>query len=175
MSSRTFNVLFLCTGNSARSILAECLLHQLGKGNFNTFSAGSYPKGQPHPLALTLLTEQGYSTLGLRSKSWDEFATVDAPVMDFVFTVCDQAAGEVCPVWPGQPITAHWGIPDPVAVANDGTGSQMLAFRDAFGMLERRIKLFLALPIASLDRLTLKRRIDAIGRLRPDTAEDRAS
>lgn len=175
MSRQPFNVLFLCTGNSARSILAEPLLNHLGKGSFNGFSAGSFPRGEVHPLALRLLAEQGLPTEGLRSKSWNEFAARDAPVMDFVFTVCDQAAGEVCPIWPGQPITAHWGIPDPAAVADDGAGSQMLAFRDAFRMLERRIKLFLALPIASLDRLVLKRHIDAIGRLRPDTAEDRTS
>jgi arsenate reductase len=175
MSGRTFNVLFLCTGNSARSILAECLLRELGKGSFHAFSAGSYPRGDVNPLALRLLREQGFATQDLRSKSWDEFASAGAPVMDFVFTVCDQAAGEVCPVWPGQPMTAHWGIPDPAAVADDGAGAQMLAFRDAFRMLERRIKLFLALPLASLDRLALQRQVDAIGRLRPDSAEDRAS
>jgi arsenate reductase len=175
MSGRTFNVLFLCTGNSARSILAECLLRELGKGSFHAFSAGSYPRGDVNPLALRLLREQGFATQDLRSKSWDEFAFAGAPVMDFVFTVCDQAAGEVCPVWPGQPMTAHWGIPDPAAVADDGAGAQMLAFRDAFRMLERRIKLFLALPLASLDRLALQRQVDAIGRLRPDSVEDRAS
>jgi arsenate reductase len=175
MSGRPFNVLFLCTGNSARSILAECLLRELGKGSFHAFSAGSYPRGDDNPLALRLLREQGFATQDLRSKSWDEFASAGAPVMDFVFTVCDQAAGEVCPVWPGQPMTAHWGIPDPAAVADDGAGAQMLAFRDAFRMLERRIKLFLALPLASLDRLALQRQVDAIGRLRPDSAEDRAS
>jgi arsenate reductase (thioredoxin) len=175
VARRPFNVLFLCTGNSARSILAECLLRQLGEGRFNAFSAGSFPKGEVHPLALRLLSEQACSTEGLRSKSWNEYAAPGAPVMDFVFTVCDQAAGEVCPVWPGQPITAHWGIPDPAAVVDDGAGAQMLAFRDAFRMLERRIKLFVALPFAALDRLTLQGRVDAIGRLRPDTAEDRAS
>jgi protein-tyrosine-phosphatase len=175
MSVRPYCVLFLCTGNSARSILAECLLRELGGGTFRAFSAGSFPKGAVHPLALRLLTEQGFSLEGLRSKSWDEFAAPDAPVMDFVFTVCDQAAGEVCPVWPGHPVTAHWGIPDPAAVTDDGTGAQMLAFRDAFRMLERRIRLFLALPLASLDRMALQRQVDAIGRLRSDTAEDRAS
>jgi arsenate reductase (thioredoxin) len=174
MSRPPFNVLFLCTGNSARSILAECLLRELGKGKFRAFSAGSYPKGEVHPLALRLLSEQGISTESLRSKSWNEFAKSGAPVMNFVFTVCDQAAGEVCPVWPGQPVTAHWGIPDPAAV--DGTEAErMLGFRDAFRMLERRIKLFLSLPLSSLDRIALKREVDAIGRLRPDTAEDRAS
>jgi arsenate reductase (thioredoxin) len=128
-----------------------------------------------HPVALRLLAEQGFPTEDMRSKSWDEFAKPGTPVMNFVFTVCDQAAGEACPVWPGHPITAHWGIPDPAAVTNGGSGAQMLAFRDAFRMLERRIKLFVALPLASLDRMALKREVDAIGRLRPDTAEDRAS
>jgi arsenate reductase (thioredoxin) len=165
MSRQPFNVLFLCTGNSARSILAECLLRHQGGGRCNACSAGSFPKGQVHPLALRLLAEQGLSTEGLRSKSWGEFARPGAPVMDFVFTVCDQAAGEVCPIWPGQPITAHWGIPDPAAVTDDGTGAAMLAFRNAFRMLERRISLFVALPIASLDRLALKRKVDDIGRI----------
>lgn len=165
MSRRPFNVLFLCTGNSARSILAECLLRHLGEGRCQAFSAGSFPKGQVHPLALQLLAEQGLATDGLRSKSWNEFAGPAAPAMDFVFTVCDQAAGEVCPVWPGQPITAHWGIPDPAAVIDNGTGAAMLAFRDAFRMLERRISLFLALPIGALDRLALKREVDAIGQV----------
>jgi len=169
-----YNVLFLCTGNSARSILAECLFRELGKGNFRAFSAGSYPKGEVHPLALRLLSEQGISTKGLRSKSWDEFAKPGAPVMDFVFTVCDQAAGEVCPVWPGQPVTGHWGIPDPAA-AGGTEAHRMLAFRNAFRTLEQRIKLFLSLPLASLDRIALKREVDAIGRLRPDTAKDSAS
>jgi arsenate reductase (thioredoxin) len=174
MSGRTFNVLFLCTGNSARSILAECLLRQLGKGSFNGFSAGSFPKGEVHPLALRLLTEQGFFTEDLRSKSWNEFATPGAPVMDFVFTVCDQAAGEVCPLWPGQPVTAHWGIPDPAAV--DGSeAEQMLAFREAFRSLERRLKIFVSLPIDKLDRIALTRRVEAIGRLRCDAAEGHAS
>jgi arsenate reductase (thioredoxin) len=170
ISRPPFNVLFLCTGNSARSILAECLLREFGKDSFRAYSAGSYPKGEVHPLALRLLSERRISTEGLRSKSWDEFAEPSAPVMNFVFTVCDQAAGEVCPVWPGQPVTAHWGIPDPAA-ADGSEAERMLAFR----MLERRIKLFLTLPLASLDRIALKREVDAIGRLRPDTAEDRAS
>jgi arsenate reductase (thioredoxin) len=174
MSSRTFNVLFLCTGNSARSILAECLLHQLGKGLFNAFSAGSFPKGEVHPLALRLLAEQGMPTNGLRSKSWNEFAAPGAPVMDFVFTVCDQAAGEVCPVWPGQPVTAHWGIHDPAAV--DGSEAErMLAFRDAFRSLEQRLRIFVSLPIDKLDRITLTRRVEAIGRLRDDAIEGQAS
>jgi arsenate reductase len=174
MSGRIFNVLFLCTGNSARSILAECLLRQLGKGSFNSFSAGSFPKGQVHPVAIQLLVEQGFSAKGLRSKSWNEFAAPGAPAMDFVFTVCDQAAGEVCPVWPGQPVTAHWGIPDPAAV--DGSEAErMLAFRDAFHALERRIKIFISLPIDKLDRIALTKQVEAIGRLRPDAAEGRAS
>ncbi len=174
MSGRACNVLFLCTGNSARSILAECLLRQLGKGSFNGFSAGSFPKGEVHPLALRLLAEQDFSTEALRSKSWDEFAASGAPVMDFVFTVCDQAAGEVCPVWPGQPVTAHWGIPDPAA-ADGSEAERMLAFREAFRALERRIQIFIGLPIDKLNRIALAKRMEAIGRLRPDTAEDRAS
>jgi len=174
MIVRIYNVLFLCTGNSARSILAERLLRQLGKGTFNGFSAGSFPKGEVHPLALRMLRELGLSTAGLRSKSWDEFASPGAPVMDFVFTVCDQAAGELCPIWPGHPVTGHWGVPDPAA-ADGSEADRMLAFRDAFRMLERRIKLFLALPLASLDRTALQREVDAIGGLHPDIGKDRAS
>jgi arsenate reductase len=174
MSDRTYNVLFLCTGNSARSILAECLLRQLGEGRFHSFSAGSFPKGEVHPLALRLLREQDLPTVGLRPKSWNEFAAPNAPVMDFVFTVCDQAAGEVCPVWPGQPVTAHWGIPDPAAVDGSET-AKMLAFREAFRSLERRLKIFVSLPISQLDRITLTRRVEAIGRLRDDAAEGQAS
>lgn len=174
MSHRPYNVLFLCTGNSARSILAECLMRELGEGGFHAFSAGSFPKGAVHPLALRLLREQGFSLEGLRSKSWDEFAAPGAPAMDFVFTVCDQAAGEVCPIWPGQPVTAHWGIPDPAA-ADGSEAEQMLVFRDAFRMLDRRIRLFQALPFTSLDRVTLKREAGAIGRLRDDAAEAKAS
>lgn len=169
-----YNVLFLCSGNSARSILAESLLNHWGHGQFRGFSAGSFPKGAVHPLSLALLGALGLPAEGMRSKSWDEFARPGAAKMDFVFTVCDEAAGEICPVWPGQPITAHWGIPDPAAA----TGSEiqrMQAFRDAFRMLEQRIKLFLALPIASLDRLAITRQVRAIGRLRPDSAEDQAS
>lgn len=174
MTCSPFNVLFLCTGNSARSILAEALMTEWGQGRFRVFSAGSHPTGRVQPMALRLLEQAGVATSGLRSKSWDEFAQPGAPVMDFVFTVCDQAAGEVCPVWPGRPVTAHWGIPDPAAV--DGSEAErMQAFRDAFQMLERRIKLFLALPIASLDRMALTRQVEAIGRLRPDAAEGRAS
>ncbi len=174
MSDRVFNVLFLCTGNSARSILAESLLNHWGHGRFRGFSAGSFPKGAVHPCALKLLHSLELPGEGLRSKSWNEFAGPRAPVMDFVFTVCDQAAGEVCPVWPGQPITAHWGIPDPAAV--DGSEvEQWHAFRDAFRALENRIKIFVALPVASLDRMSLAREVQAIGRLRPDDREGRQS
>ena len=173
--ARVFNVLFLCTGNSTRSILAESLLRHLGKGRFNAFSAGSCPKGAVHPAALQLLTEQGLPTAGLRSKSWNEFAADGAPVMDFLFTVCDQAANEVCPIWPGQPVTAHWGMPDPAAVAEDRHGSQMRAFREAFRLLERRISLFLALPLASLDRLALTRKVAAIGHATGDATSARQS
>ena len=164
MSHQSFNVLFLCTGNSARSILAECLLNHWGNGKFHAFSAGSFPKSEVHPRALRLVAEQGFSTEGLRSKSWNEFAVPAAPVMDFVFTVCDQAAGEMCPVWPGQPVTAHWGIPDPAAV--DGSEvERMLAFRDALRSLEQRIRIFVSLPIGQLDRITLKRRFEDIGHM----------
>ena len=163
MTAPVFNVLFLCTGNSARSILAEALLNHWGKGRFRGYSAGSFPKGVVHPLTLELLRALDLPTAGLRSKSWDVFARADAPVMDFVFTVCDQAAGEVCPVWPGHPITAHWGIPDPAAV--EGTEAQRrAAFRDAHSRLDARIKLFLALPLEKLDRMALKREADRIGR-----------
>jgi arsenate reductase (thioredoxin) len=178
MAARTFNVLFLCTGNSARSILAECILRHRGKGVFSAFSAGSFPKGEVHPLALNLLAEHRFPITGLRSKSWNEFAAAGATTMDFVFTVCDQAAGEICPIWPGQPITAHSGIPDPAAV--DGSEAERMlafrdAFRDAFRTQERRIKIFISLPIAPLDRMALTRHVEAIGRMRPDTAEDQAS
>jgi len=165
-----YNVLFLCTGNSARSILAEVLLEHWGKGRFRAYSAGSFPKGAVHPMALDLLDRLRLPTMGLRSKSWDEFARPDAPVMDFVFTVCDQAAGEICPVWPGHPVTAHWGVPDPAAAGGSDTERQR-AFRDALYTLENRIKLFVALPIDKLERLALKRRVDDIGRLREVTIE----
>lgn len=162
MSDRLYDVLFLCTGNSARSILAEAILNRLGAGRFRAHSAGSFPKGAVHPLALDLLERQNHPTAALRSKSWDEFATADAPPLDFVFTVCDQAAGEACPVWPGQPMTAHWGLPDPAAV--DGTpAEQGLAFADTYRRLERRIGAFVNLPLASLDRMALQRRLVAIG------------
>ena len=174
MTTRPFNVLFICTGNSARSIIAESLLNYWGKGRFQGFSAGSFPKSAVHPLALKLLQSLDLPHEGLRSKSWSEFAAPGAPVMDFVFTVCDQAAGEVCPVWPGQPITAHWGLPDPAAF--DGSEmEQWQAFRDAFRALENRIKLFVELPIATLDRMSLARQVEAIGRMRSDAAEGQAS
>ena len=164
MSGRAYNVLFLCTGNSARSILAEALIEHFGKGRFKGYSAGSFPRRQVHPLALELLEKAGLSTRGLYSKSWDEFARPGAPVMDFVFTVCDAAAGETCPVWPGNPVTAHWGVPDPAA-AEGGEGERRRAFRDAFQRLETRIKLFLALPIEKLDRMALTHRTAEIARL----------
>jgi arsenate reductase (thioredoxin) len=164
-SDKRYNVLFLCTGNSARSILAEVLLEHWGRGRFCGFSAGSFPRGTVHPLALDLLERLQLPTTGLRSKSWDEFARSGAPVMDFVFTVCDQAAGEVCPVWPGNPVTAHWGVPDPAAV--EGTEDERKrAFREAHRRLEARIKLFVALPIDKLDRMALQRRANEIGRAR---------
>lgn len=159
---RPFNVLFLCTGNSARSIMAEAILGRLGMGRFNAFSAGSHPRGEVHPSAIALLRKLNFRTQQLRSKSWDEFARPDAPVLDFVFTVCDDAAAETCPAWPGQPMTAHWGVPDPAAVT--GTEAEKAyAFADAFRMLERRIGIFVNLPIASLDRLALSRRLSAMG------------
>lgn len=161
---RTYNVLFLCTGNSARSILGEVLLNHWGKGKFKAYSAGSQPKGAVHPLALGLLRTMKLPTDGLRSKSWNEFAKPDAPVMDFVITVCDNAANEICPIWPGQPITAHWGIPDPAA-ADGGEAERAAAFRDAYRRLDARIKLFIALPIEKLDRLMLQREAAKIGRI----------
>jgi arsenate reductase (thioredoxin) len=157
-----YNVLFLCTGNSARSIMAEAIMNQKGQPNFTAYSAGSQPTGAVRPEALRQLEAAHLPTLGLRSKSWDEFAVSGAPRLDFVFTVCDNAANEVCPVWPGQPMTAHWGIPDPAAVR--GTSEQVeKAFREAFFLLERRISLFLSLPLSTLDRLSLQKKVDAIG------------
>lgn len=164
---RIFNVLFLCTGNSARSILAESLTNRWGQARFKAYSAGSFPKGAVHPLAIELLRELHLPTEGLRSKSWDEFAKPGAPVMDFVFTVCDQAAGEVCPIWPGNPITAHWGLPDPAAVEGPFS-KQKQAFRDALRVLDARIKAFTSLRVEALDRLALKRETDAIGGHRDD-------
>jgi len=165
---RSYNVLFLCTGNSARSILAESLLNSLGKDRFRGFSAGSFPKGQVHPRALELLKRMGLPSEGLRSKSWDEFAAPDAPPIDFIFTVCDNAAGEVCPIWPGKPVTAHWGIADPAAVEGSDV-DKAFAFPQALKEMETRIKLFVALPIESLDPLTLREKLRAIGHL-PATA-----
>jgi protein-tyrosine-phosphatase len=163
MSERIYNVLFLCTGNSARSILAERLLAHWGRGRFNAYSAGSHPAGVVNPLAISLLEKLNLGTDDLRSKSWDEFAAAGAPVMDFVFTVCDQAAGEMCPAWPGQPMTAHWGVPDPAA-ATGTDAERMHAFRDAFRALENRIKIFVAIPIQKLDRLALMKLLDNIGK-----------
>ena len=162
--TRVYNVLFLCTGNSARSILAERLIGHWGKGRFRGFSAGSHPKGAVNPLAIEVLRREGLPTDGLGSKSWDEFARPGAPAMDFVFTVCDQAAGESCPVWPGQPMTAHWGVPDPAEAT--GTEAEIaLAFKDAYRMLFQRIGVFTALPIRSLDQLSLQTRLKEIGRM----------
>ncbi|MBA3511217.1 arsenate reductase ArsC [Sphingomonas sp.] len=161
MGERTFNVLFLCTGNSARSILAEVLLNEHGRGRFRAFSAGSFPKGEVHPMALRTLKKAGLPTEGLRSKSWDEFATEDAPELDFIFTVCDNAANETCPVWPGHPMTAHWGVEDP---ANAPEGEQKAAFQRAMFYLNNRISLFLALPLESIDEMTLGKRLQEIGK-----------
>ncbi len=174
MPDRPYNVLFLCTGNSARSIMGEVLLNHWGKGRFRGYSAGSQPKGDVNPRTLELLRGMKLPTTGLRSKSWLEFAQPDAPKMDFVFTVCDQAAAETCPIWPGQPMTAHWGVPDPAAV--EGSDAEKItAFRDAFSRLDARIKLFVSLPFDKLERMALKREVDKIGRLRSDAAEDAAS
>jgi protein-tyrosine-phosphatase len=159
--STPYNVLFLCTGNSARSILAEAILNKEGRGRFRAFSAGSYPKGEVHTEALRLLSELGFPTEGYRSKSWDEFAAEGAPKLDFVFTVCDNAAGEVCPIWPGQPMTAHWGIEDPAGIEGDG---QRRAFCNAFYALQRRIQLFLALPLESIDEMSLQHKLRDIGK-----------
>jgi protein-tyrosine-phosphatase len=165
MPDKVFNVLFICTGNSARSILAEAILNREGQGRFRGFSAGSHPKGAVHPYAIDLLKRMNYAVNGVRSKSWDEFAKPEAARLDFAFTVCDNAAGEVCPVWPGQPMTAHWGLPDPAA-AEGSEAEKRAAFADAFRMLNNRISIFVNLPIASLDRLSLKKRLDEIGRAR---------
>ena len=170
MSDHPFNVLFLCTGNSARSIMAEAILNRVGAGKFRAYSAGSQPKGRVHPHTMQLLANLGYDTLRFRSKSWSEFAKPGAPALDFVFTVCDNAAGETCPVWPGQPMTAHWGIPDP-AEAKGSAAEVGLAFRDAYRMLSQRIGVFAALPIRSLDQLSLQRRLDEIGRMQGATGK----
>ena len=162
MAGKKFNILVLCTGNSARSILGEVLFNKLGKGKFKAYSAGSMPAGRVNPGALEILQQQGFSTEGLRSKSWDEFAIPGAPNFDFIFTVCDNAAGEVCPIWPGKPATAHWGIPDPAHV--EGDEARRTAFKKAYEQLTRRIQLFMDLPIDELDNLTLKRKLEEIGR-----------
>ncbi len=158
----TYNLLFLCTGNSARSILGEVIANRFGMGKLRGFSAGSFPKGDVHPLTLKLLADLKLPIENLRSKSWEEFAAPGAPQMDFVFTVCDQAAGEVCPIWPGQPMKAHWGVPDPAAATGAET-ERLKAFREVFTILKRRIELFANLPLASLDRMSLRKRIDEIG------------
>lgn len=169
--TESYNVLFLCTGNSARSVLAEAILNKIGAGKFRAYSAGSHPKGQVNPNTTQLLTRLGYDTAACRSKSWDEFAQPGAPELDFIFTVCDDAAGETCPVWPGKPMTAHWGVPDPAAVT--GTpGEIALAFSDAYRMLRRRIEVFAALPLQALDRLTVQARLREIGRMEGATAKE---
>lgn len=173
MTERIYNVLFLCTGNSARSVMAEAILNKIGKGRFRAFSAGSSPKGAVNPYTINLLQRLGYETYGPRSKSWDEFARPGAPVFDFIFTVCDNAAGETCPVFPGKPTTAHWGIPDPAEAM--GTPAEIgLAFNDAYRMLSRRIEVFIALPLASLDQLSLQTKLREIGHMDGATAKAQA-
>ena len=166
MAGKTYNVLFLCTGNSARSIMAECAMNRWGQGRFKAYSAGSHPTGRVNPYALQLLQQLNFRTEDLRSKSWEEFTAPEAPQLDFVFTVCDSAAAEVCPVWPGQPMSAHWGVEDPAAFVGSEEKT-MREFRRVYGYLDNRIKIFVALPIASLDRLGLQQRLDAIGREMP--------
>lgn len=161
MSDKVYNVLFLCTGNSARSILGEAVMNKLGDGRFRAYSAGSQPKGEVHPMALSVLNGMGYDTSGMRSKSWDEFSKPGAPEFDFIFTVCDNAAGETCPIWIGHPMTAHWGIEDPAAVEGDG---QRDAFMQALRYLTNRISLFLTLPLASIDAMAMKQKLKEIGR-----------
>lgn len=168
MADKVYNVLFLCTGNSARSILAESMLSNLGAGRFRAYSAGSHPKGEVHPLALALLQQSDLPTEGLRSKTWDEFAVPGAPCLDFIITVCDDAAGELCPAWPGRPMTAHWGIPDPAAV--EGTElPKKAAFQQASKAIGNRLRLFLSLPLASIDQLRIKHELDAIGKTSEET------
>jgi arsenate reductase len=171
--SEPLNVLFLCTGNSARSIMAECILNRLGAGKFRALSAGSHPAGKVNPVALNLLRKTNFDVSGLRSKSWDEFARADAPKLDFVFTVCDDAANEVCPIWPGQPMTAHWGLPDP-AKAEGTEAERNFAFADTMRMLNQRIGIFVSLPLDRLSKLSLKRELDAIGRARIPTSKEPA-
>ncbi len=170
---KPYNVLFLCTHNSARSVIAECIMNRLGAGKFKAYSAGSRPSGKVHPFAIELLSRLGYDTSGLRSKSWEEFAQAGAPELDFVFTVCDDAANEVCPVWPGQPMSAHWGLPDP-SRAEGNDAERRFAFADTHRMLHQRISIFVNLPIASLDSLSLQRRLDEIGRTSADTSREKA-
>ena len=173
ITQRPFNVLFLCTHNSARSIIAECIMNRLGQGRFKGYSAGSQPGGKVHPYALQLLQKLNYDTSSLRSKSWNEFSGPDAPQLDFVFTVCDNAANETCPYWPGQPMTAHWGLPDPSAV--EGTEAERhLAFADTHRMLNQRISIFTNLPLASLDKISLQKQLDAIGRSKSDVRTEKA-
>ncbi|MEX0852753.1 MAG: arsenate reductase ArsC [Bauldia sp.] len=174
MSDRVFNGLFLCTGNSARSIMAEAILNREGGGRFRAFSAGSYPKGVVSPHAIALLKRLNFDVSGFRSKSWDEFALPDAPVMDFIFTVCDEAAGESCPIWPGQPMTAHWGVPDP-GLATGHESEIAFAFAEAFRMLSTRIGIFVSLPLARLDRLALQKHLDDIGKTRDRKASSSAA
>jgi protein-tyrosine-phosphatase len=164
MTDRPFNVLFLCTGNSARSVMAEAILNRVGAEKFHAYSAGSHPKGQVHAQTLRLLESLDYDTSGFRSKSWSEFAQPGAPALDFVFTVCDDAAGESCPLWPGQPMTAHWGIPDPAA-ARGSAAEVALAFKQAYRLLAQRIGIFAALPFRSLDKLSLQTKLKEIGRV----------
>jgi len=171
MNSRVYTVLFLCTGNSARSILAEAVMNHVGQGRFKAYSAGSTPKGNVHPMTLDALRKVGISIEGLRSKGWDEFTTADAPKMDFVFTVCDNAAGEVCPVWPGQPMTAHWGIEDPAAVEGPDFKKQA-AFEDALRYMRNRIAAFMSLPLASIDRMSLASKLQGIGAMDGATRRD---
>lgn len=170
---KPYNVLFLCTHNSARSVIAECIMNRLGAGKFKAYSAGSQPSGKVHPFAIELLNRLGYDTSGLRSKSWEEFARGGAPELDFVFTVCDDAANEVCPVWPGQPMSAHWGLPDP-SRAEGNDAERRFAFADTHRMLHQRISIFVNLPIASLDSLSLQRRLDEIGRASAETSREKA-
>ena len=169
MNDKIYNVLFLCTGNSARSVMAEVILQRLGQGRFTAFSAGSHPTGRVHPMAVELLKRFNHPTDRLRSKDWAEFATDEAPAMDFVFTVCDKAAGEVCPVWPGQPMSAHWPFPDPAHFDGSETEQRAL-FADVYGQIHNRVSIFVSLPMTSLDRLALQKRLDEIGKTLPESA-----
>ncbi len=170
---RPLNVLFLCTGNSARSIMAEAIINRVGMGKFKGYSAGSMPTGKVHPMTLELLNRLNYDTSNARSKSWEEFAAPGAPELDFVFTVCDNAANEVCPIWPGQPMTAHWGMPDPVAAEGD-EAQRALAFADSYRMLNNRISIFTSLPLSELDKISLQRRLHDIGKTKTDVMREKA-